>query len=79
MLRQLIHDRIRDAEAAAAIARDRAGLCDSGQSALRETFLTIAAAIDGLVEVTQYTDMAATMNHDTIKNRSPRHEAPQLD
>lgn len=73
MLRQLIHDRIRDAEAAAAIARDRAGLCDSQQAALRETFLTIATALDDLIEVTQHLDMAATMNHDTIKNRR-RHE-----
>lgn len=69
MLRQIIHDAIRDAEAAAAIARDRAGLCDSGQAALRETFLTIAGAIDGLVDVTKQVDMAATINHDTIVYR----------
>jgi hypothetical protein len=69
VLRLIIHDRVRDAEAAAAIARDRAAMCDSGQQALRETFLTLASALDDLVDLTRQLDMAATMNHDTIKNR----------
>lgn len=63
---QLIHDRIEAAESAAAIARDRAGLCTSGQEPLRATFLTLAAAFDDLLEVTSYLNMAAKTNHDTI-------------
>jgi hypothetical protein len=68
-LPQLIHDRSRNAEAAAAVARDRAGLCGTGQEGLRETFLTLATALDELLEVTAWLEQAARINHDTIVYR----------
>ncbi len=69
MLRQIIHDRIRDAKASAAIARDRAALCANGQEALRETFLTFASSLDDMVDLAEHLLVAAVMNHDTIRNR----------
>lgn len=68
-MRHLIDKRIGDAEATAAILRDRAGLCTTEQAALRATFLTGAAALDEMVELNRQLQMAATMNHNTIVNR----------
>lgn len=69
MLPPIVERQVSEAEAVAAGLRDTAGLCTSGQEALRTRFLQGAHAIDTLAALARCATWVAKLNHDTIVNR----------